>query len=133
MTQVETERVDAVAAQLADVPWVIQRTGDRDLLIVGQLLGVAGDRVRSGQLASRWSECRIYSIAGAAGRYVVARAKLSCWQGELDFHRAIVCGSPGAVVDALTVDGTLGHSEKAALQEAAVCDAGLRDVLYVVP
>ena len=123
--------VETVGTQPADDPWVLERTEDRDLRFQGLLLGEGSDRFSTGRSSSRWSECRIFSIDGAAGRYVVALARLSCWQGELDHRQAIVCESPGSVVDALTVDGVLGRSEKEALREAATCDEGLRGVLFV--
>ena len=125
--------VETVGTQPEDDPWVVERTGERDLRFQGLLLGEGSDRVSTGRSSSRWSETRIFSIDGAPGRYVVALARLTCWQGELDHHQAIVCESPQGVIDALVVDGVLGLSEKEALQAASKCDRVLRGVLFVAP
>jgi len=58
----------------------LDRSGDRQLKFRGRRVGAASSRQQSGSLQNRWHELAIYRTD--RGRYVVAVAYRTSWQGE---------------------------------------------------
>lgn len=79
--------------------YVLQRTGDRPLRFVGELVATATSRSFSGPCESRWYELALYRTE--SGRYVVSIGYRSLWQGELAEDHVYVEDTPASVAEAL--------------------------------
>lgn len=79
--------------------YTLRRSGDAPLRIEGELLAESTSKSHSGHCQNRWHEAVVYGIDG--DRYVLAVAYRTVWHGELDYHLAVVLGSPAEVARAL--------------------------------
>jgi len=71
--------------------YVISRTGDVPLKFEGILIAESDGKWAAGKDQNRWHNLRIYRTS--KGNFVAELEYLTCWQGELGFHAATVCGS----------------------------------------
>ena len=67
------------------------RTGEAPLAFEGELLAEASGRLVGGKGRNRWHGVEVYRTAG--GKYVLAIAYRTQWQGEQDHREAVVLGS----------------------------------------
>ncbi len=79
----------------------LNRTGLRPLEFEGKALASASSRTMGGQDYSRWHELKLFQHDD--GRYIVATAYRTQWQGEHDHDDVIVCNSPEEVEEQIRI------------------------------
>lgn len=87
--------------------YTLTRTGERPLKFKGEVIAEAGGRWHTGQEQNRWHDIRIYRTAG--GKHVLEVEYCTCWQGENNYHSAIVYDTVEAAVNALEIFNPLEH------------------------
>lgn len=79
--------------------FTLRRTGQPPLAFKGEPIAEVDGRYVGGQEQNRWHELALYRTE--AGRYVLAIAYRTIWQGESDHHEAHHAESPSAVLERL--------------------------------
>lgn len=79
--------------------YTLRRTGQRPLAFQGELLAQASGKWQLHREHNRWHEIQVYETAG--GKYIVAIAYRTIWEGEADHSYAEVCDEPTKVADVL--------------------------------
>jgi len=78
----------------------VERDGEKDLSFVGKKVAEISTR---GNSSTRWQEYTVYQTKG--GKYVIAGASITLWQGEQDGHYAEVYSNIDDMFHALTTTG----------------------------
>jgi len=79
---------------------VVERDGERDLSFTGKKVAEISTREDG---STRWQEYTVYQTKG--GKYVIAGASISLWQGEQDGHYAEIYSNLDDMFQALTTTG----------------------------
>lgn len=87
--------------------FTIQRTGAVPLAFEGEQLTAHSGWMVAGKDQTRWHEVAVYRTT--SGRYVVAIAFCTRWEGEEDWYTAAVCDTLDAVAEALEYHDPLAH------------------------
>ena len=77
----------------------VRRSGRRPLIFDGELLAESDGSRRGDREQTRWHDLAVYRTT--AGRYVLAGAFRTRYQGEEDVHWAVLCDTPADVGHAL--------------------------------
>jgi len=94
--------------------------GARNVSFTGEKLAKVSSHSNVGPGQNRWTEIKLYRTQG--GALVLKITGRTCWQGESDRHRAIVCADEDAVVTALIDDngGELGDLAKELIEAVGI-------------
>ena len=101
--------------------YLVKRDNQRDLRITGEQLATASSHHYQGDRQNRWTELELYKTE--SGKYVIATIGRTCWQGESDYHTAVICDTEQEVIRALENDEHsegLGWLAKELLDEAGI-------------